>query len=103
MTTATITRRTRNLGYALSTRPTGNGTEIAAPTHPTVTGTPRQILAAIQQERARVGYGTYTSERLFIGGEPVMWSRDVMDDIRHMLDGYGDAVTVHLGDDRDDI
>ena len=65
----TISNRSRNLGYALSTVPTGHGTEIRVPTTPDVQGS---LLAV---ERERVSYPAqmpYYVERLFVAGQPII-------------------------------
>lgn len=49
--TYTITRRNRQIGFGWSTIPTGNGTEIAAPTRPNYEGTVKQVLEERRVDR----------------------------------------------------
>lgn len=70
----TITRRTRNLGYALTTRceQTRGGLNVVHPTAPEFVGTPKQVLEeAYRQRGLYAGGGTAYREVLFVGGKKV--------------------------------
>lgn len=100
MYTATITRRTRNLGFAVSNTPTGNGTEIAAPTAPRIIGTPGAIVP--QAEPMRRSYGApsaHTSARWFLGSQPIRWSALLDGDLDDLAAGRVDSIEVEVEGD----
>jgi len=71
MLTTTITARARNLRFAYSTTPTGNGIEIAVPDMPASTMTLKAVEEAIESAARNVSGGTYYNARLWVGDKPV--------------------------------
>ena len=67
----TITARARNLRFAYSTTPTGNGIEIATPDMPTRTMTIKAVEEALDAAARNVSGGTYYNARLWVGDKPV--------------------------------
>lgn len=97
MYTATITRRTRNLGFAVSNTPTGRGTDIAAPTAPRITGTPGIVVPQAAAERQAYGApAAFTSERWFLGGQPICRTETLASDLAALAAGRVDSVEVEV-------
>ena len=75
MNTTTINPKTRRLGWGWSCTPTGRTAyEIETPTHPYYTGTYRQIMAAIAEDRtyqSMLSGGTYTNTAWFYLGRRI--------------------------------
>lgn len=67
----TVTSRARNLGFAFSTVPTGNGTQITKPTRPSVVGGLRTVEAEMERMGRVVNGGTFYRAVWFVGGREV--------------------------------
>ena len=85
----TVTSRARNLGFAFSTVPTGNGTEITKPSKPTVYGGLRAIEAEMERMGKVVSGGTYYRAVWWVGGREVV---DGGRDMIYFLREHGKAV-----------
>lgn len=97
MYTATITRRTRNLGFAVSNTPAGRGTDIVPPTAPRIVGTPGIVVPQADPERRSYGAPTaFTSERWFLGGQLIRWSATLDSDLAALVAGEVDSVEVQV-------
>ena len=71
----TITRRTRSLGYALTTNceQTAHGLRVVRPKAPDFVGTPKQVEAeAARQRRLYASGGTDFREAMFLGGKRIV-------------------------------
>lgn len=101
MYTATITRRTRNLGFAVSNTPTGRGTEIAAPTAPRIVGTPGMVLPQVGPEQRSYGApAVWTVSRWFLGETPISGPFvDVQGQLADLVAGEIDSVEVEVEGD----
>jgi hypothetical protein len=100
MYTATITRRTRNLGFAVSNNPTGNGAEIRVPTEPRIVGTPRVVVPQAEAERRNYGApSAFVSARWFLGSLPIRWSTLLDGDLDDLAAGRVDSVEVEVEGD----
>lgn len=88
----TVTSRARNLGFAFSTVPTGNGIEITKPSKPTVCGGLRAIEAEMERMGKVVSGGTYYRAVWWVGGREVV---DSGRDMIYFLREHGKAV-VHV-------
>ena len=93
----TINARARNLRFAYSTAPTGNGIEIAAPEMPAATMTFKAVEEAVEAAARNVGGGTYYNAALWIGDKRVTRFQgqgvQSLSDIRYVLNyaRYGGA------------
>lgn len=71
-------RRSRSFGFGWSSVPTGHGTEIMVRERPDYTGTYRQVLDAIEEDRAfastKAG-GAYYSTAWFYRGQRIVGTR----------------------------
>ena len=95
MYTASITRRTRNLGFAVSNTPSGRGTEISAPTAPRITGTPGIVVPQVEAERRSYGApAAFTSDRWFLGGQPIRRTETLGSDLAALV--AGEAVSIEV-------
>lgn len=72
VTTARITARSRNLRFAFSTVPTGNGIEIATPEMPARSMSVKAVEDAIDDAARTVSGGTYYNARLWVGDAVVV-------------------------------
>lgn len=63
----TVTRRSRNLGYAWSTTPTGKGTEIEKPAKPQVVGSVSAIEAEVKSMHRATSGGVFHRQVLWVG------------------------------------
>ena len=74
MPSTTVTRRTRNLGYALATRceQGPHGLRVVQINRPSFTGTPKQVEAeSANCHRIFASGGTSYREAIFVGGKRV--------------------------------
>ena len=71
MPTTTITASARNLRFAYSTTPTGNGIEIAAPEMPAHCMSVKAVEEAVEAAARNVSGGTYYNARLWVDGRIV--------------------------------
>ena len=100
MRTITVTRRTRTIGYAVSTTPTRTGTDIVQPTRPQIVGTIGQIVAAVEKHDRSCGAtgGVFAARAWFVNGDRVV--ADDITDLRSLVDWPDDmrpnSVSVEL-------
>lgn len=68
-----VSRNSRKWGWGYSVTPTGNGTEIETPIEPNYTGTIKQVVQQMQEDRTLQSYdgGTFMTRRWFWDGKPV--------------------------------
>lgn len=83
-TEATITTRSRNIGYAWSTE--------CVPREADHTGTVKTVRAAMVERGRLIGHGTHCYDRLFVGGVPVSQTPFGIHEILNEIDTAGSAV-----------
>lgn len=108
LTQITITRRTRSLGYGVTSHVARDGSSIRRPGCQTTNLTPRTLLAARPGMVRSVGGnpaggadGVWYREAVFVGGKRVIFGEDAdMDDLlcdlRGLRDGDVNEITVRV-------
>jgi hypothetical protein len=99
MKRVTITRRTRNIGWAWCTTTYDDPTP---PESPEFTGTLRQVFAHIANDKTYQAIGnTFHLTRFFVGGMPVVDPWGFSCDIDMLMRRAKDSVTVKVRDAAD--